>query len=301
MSLGPSHHLIDAALLADLTQNELRVFLVLFRQTLCFGKTTDAMNLTRLLNLSHLRKDRLLQALAGLLRKGLFTVQAHGEYKQLYTIAEPWLGEAKQGFFVPSVLPNRKRARQTEGISEKQNITSLTNTSIKPTTTPKAGGEKVAAAENLPYPASFDAAQRHRAAVIVKNLAPDVARDCLLILTQSMQQQAVKSPLGYLYGLVQAFHENRLDRSVLKPAPVAAATPATNPNPTPDQQRLRALQAEIRGLDQLFAFAGTEMDERSAAKRAAWVAECQRLREKSLTSNNCVKLHTNAVSFDSLS
>ena len=219
MSLGPAHHLIDAALLADLTQNELRVFLVLFRQTLCFGKTTDAMNLTRLLNLSHLRKDRLLQALAGLLRKGLFTVQAHGEYKQLYTIAEPWLGEAKQGFFVPSVLPNRKRARATEAISEKQNITSLTNTSIKPTTTPKAGGEKVAAAENLPYPASFDAAQRHRAAVIVKNLAPDVARDCLLILTQSMQQQAVKSPLGYLYGLVQAFHENRLDRSVLKPAP----------------------------------------------------------------------------------
>ena len=287
MSLGPAHHLIDAALLADLTQNELRVFLVLFRQTLCFGKTTDAMNLTRLLNLSHLRKDRLLQALAGLLRKGLFTVQAHGEYKQLYTIAEPWLGEAKQGFFVPSVLPNRKRTRATEAISEKQNITSLTNTSIKPTTTPKAGGEKVAAAENLPYPASFDAAQRHRAAVIVKNLAPDVARDCLLILTQSMQQQAVKSPLGYLYGLVQAFHENRLDRSVLKPAPapVAAATPATNPNPTPqkpnpDQQRLRALQAEIRGLDQLFAFAGTEMDERSAAKRAAWVAECQHLTEK---------------------
>ena len=287
MSLGPAHHLIDAALLADLTQNELRVFLVLFRQTLCFGKTTDAMNLTRLLNLSHLRKDRLLQALAGLLRKGLFTVQAHGEYKQLYTIAEPWLGEAKQGFFVPSVLPNRKATRQTEVISEKQNITSLTNTSIKPTTTPKGSGEKVAAAENLPYPASFDTAQRHRAAVIVKNLAPDVARDCLLILTQSMQQQAVKSPLGYLYGLVQAFHENRLDRSVLKPAPAptSTATPATNPNPTPqkpnpDQQRLRALQAEIRGLDQLFAFAGTEMDERSAAKRAAWVAECQHLTEK---------------------
>ena len=68
------------------------------------------------------------------------------------------------------------------------------------------------------------------------------------------------------------------------PAPTSTATPATNPNPTPkpnpDQQRLRALQAEIRGLDQLFAFAGTEMDERSAAKRAAWVAECQHLTEK---------------------
>ena len=78
------------------------------------------------------------------------------------------------------------------------------------TSTWQFDGEKVTAAENLPYPPSFDAALCHRAAVILTDLAPDVARDCLLILTQSMQQQAVKSPLGYLYGLVQAFHVSSL-------------------------------------------------------------------------------------------
>ena len=51
--------LIDAALAADLTQNELRVFLALFRQTLCYGKTADPLNMKRLATLTAIRKDRL--------------------------------------------------------------------------------------------------------------------------------------------------------------------------------------------------------------------------------------------------
>ena len=48
--------LIDAALQADLSQNELRVFLVLFRQTLCYGKTHDP--LTVPLNLYKLNQGQ---------------------------------------------------------------------------------------------------------------------------------------------------------------------------------------------------------------------------------------------------
>ena len=43
------------------------------------------------------------------------------------------------------------------------------------------------------------------------------------------------------------------------------------------QQRLHYLQAEIRGLDALFTYAGTAMDSASAARRAAWMQEYQQL------------------------
>ena len=78
--------LIDAALAADLTQNELRVFLALFRQTLCYGKTADPLNMKRLATLTAIRKDRLAPAIAGVTDKGLFTVQPHPVFErfQLY-------------------------------------------------------------------------------------------------------------------------------------------------------------------------------------------------------------------------
>ena len=78
MSLA--HELIDAALAADLSQNALRVFLALFRQTLCYGKTSDPLSLNRLVQLTHIRKDRVLPAVQVLLEKGLFTTQAHRLY-----------------------------------------------------------------------------------------------------------------------------------------------------------------------------------------------------------------------------
>lgn len=65
--------LIDAALAADLTQNELRVFLALFRQTICYGKIRDPLTVNRIAHISQIRKDRLPPALAKILQIGLFT------------------------------------------------------------------------------------------------------------------------------------------------------------------------------------------------------------------------------------
>ena len=62
---------IAAALSADLTQNELKAFLAIFHQTLCYGKTHDALTLKRVAQLAHVRADRLTPALRAIADKGI--------------------------------------------------------------------------------------------------------------------------------------------------------------------------------------------------------------------------------------
>ena len=274
--------LIDAALAADLTQNELKMFLVLFRQTICYSKKSDPLRLSSLIHYSHIRKDRLLPALQRLLQTGLFTRQPHPENEYEYSIAEEYLAPYADGFFAPALRKNGSDFRPTEAVSEKRTHTTKTNTIFNPTTT------------SLPYPETWNEQERRSAAHILDGLNPDDARDCLLILSRSMKARSVPSPLGYLHNLVKAARAGRLNRSVLQkqaapiptptqPASTAtanAATPSASASSTPPEalkQRLWAISEEIRSLDRLFAFAGEPMDSKTAAKKAQLVAEYQRL------------------------
>ena len=284
--------MIDAAFGADLTPNELKVFLILFRQTVCYGRKTDHLCIPQLVRLTGIRKDRLIPAIAAVLDKGLFQVRSSKEFQHRYEIPAEFLHPYPNGFYSPNVPQKRTDSRSTEGVSEKQNNTCITSTSIthtnnnaKPTTpTPS----------DLPYPPSFSQRMLQTAARILDGLSATDARDCLLVLNRAMQNQQVYSPLGYLQHLARAIRSGTFDRSVLKstsstpsaaakpaapatpttPAAATASTGASTPKPTAEQQqRLRYLHAEIRGLDLLFQQAGTHMDEKSAAKRAAWLSE----------------------------
>ena len=284
--------MIDAAMAADLTPNEHKVFLILFRQTVCYGRKTDHLCIPQLVRLTGIRKDRLIPAIAAVLDKGLFQVRSSKEFQHRYEIPAEFLHPYPNGFYSPNVPQKRTDSRSTEGVSEKQNNTCITSTSIthtnnnaKPTTpTPS----------DLPYPPSFSQRMLQTAARILDGLSATDARDCLLVLNRAMQNQQVYSPLGYLQHLARAIRSGTFDRSVLKSTsstpsaaakPAAPATPTTpaaattstgasTPKPTAEQQqRLRYLHAEIRGLDLLFQQAGTHMDEKSAAKRAAWLSE----------------------------
>ena len=62
---------IGAALAADLTQNQLKAFLALFHQTLCYGKEADALTDKRLSKLAGVRIDRLKTAVDTLVEKGI--------------------------------------------------------------------------------------------------------------------------------------------------------------------------------------------------------------------------------------
>ena len=282
--------LIDAALTADLTQNELKMFLVLFRQTICYSKKSDPLRLSSLIHYSHIRKDRLLPALQRLLQTGLFTRQPHPENEYEYSIAEEYLAPYADGFFAPALRKNGSDFRPTEAVSEKRTHTTKTNTIFNPTTT------------SLPYPETWNEQERRSAAHILDGLNPDDARDCLLILSRSMKARAVPSPLGYLHNLVKAARAGRLNRSVLQkqaaPIPTqttptqttstssanaATSTASASASSTPPEalkQRLWAISEEIRSLDRLFAFAGEPMDSKTAAKRTQLVEEYTRLRQE---------------------
>ncbi len=272
--------LIDAALAADLTQNELKIFLVLFRQTICYSKKSDPLRLSSLIHYSHIRKDRLLPALQKLLQTGLFTRKPHPENEHEYSIAEEYLAPYVDGFFAPALRKNGSDFRPTEAISEKQTHTTKTHTFFNSTTT------------SLPYPENWNEQERRSAAHILDGLNPDDARDCLLILSRSMKARSVPSPLGYLHNLVKAARAGRLNRSVLQKQPVptptqtastasaSTSTASASASSTPPEdlkQRLWAISEEIRSLDRLFAFAGEPMDSKTAAKKAQLVAEYQRL------------------------
>ncbi|MGB3917994.1 hypothetical protein J9253_16210 [Thiothrix litoralis] len=76
--------------------------------------------------------------------------------------------------------------------------------------------------------------------------------------------------------LIDAARRGTLDCSALQ----AHQQAAQHRTDTARNARLRALLGDIRGLDALFAHAGIPMDVMTAAKRAAWIAEYNTLRQE---------------------
>ena len=290
--------MIDAAMAADLTPNEHKVFLILFRQTVGYGRKTDNLCIPQFVRLTGIRKDRLIPAIASVLGKGLFEVSPSREFQHRYRIPAKFLAPYQSGFYPPNVPQNRIDSRSTEGVSEKQNNTGINTTGFTHTTaadpvnqanttTNQADSAQANSAPprpDLPYPPQLSPHHRRTAARLLHRLKFEDARDCLLVLHHAMQTQHVRSPLGYLQHLIRSVQEGTFDRSVLPPLPLDQNTPLA---PTSvhhvqamleaKQQRLRYLQAEIRGLDALYKKAGIPMDEASAARRADYVAEYQQL------------------------
>jgi phage replication O-like protein O len=268
-----SRILIDAALSASLSQNELKVFLVLLRQTLTFSKTADALTAKRIATLSHIRKDRVLPALQGLLHTQLFTTEPHPLYETKYSIHEQYLN-------TPSLPQNRKSTPCSEPISEKRVHTLQTFTRLNPNTTtaPPSTRPKTCSRDEvmstfkpvkaLPYPQTFTANDQHQAAQVLDGLSPKLASDCLQVLDQALQTGKVLKPLAYLYQLVKAARNGILDTSTL-PKTDERSTPL----PPSNTAQIRQLQAEIYSLDQLFQRSKLPMDSYSLKRRSALIEE----------------------------
>ncbi len=292
--------MIDAAMAADLTPNEHKVFLILFRQTVCYGRKTDNLCIPQFVKLTGIRKDRLIPAIASVLGKGLFEVSPSREFQHRYRIQAKFLASYQSGFYPPNVPQNRIDSRSTEGVSEKQNNTGINTTGFTHTTpadptansanqtnttaNPASQADSAPPRPDLPYPPQLSPHHRRTASRLLHQLKFEDARDCLLVLHHAMQTQHVRSPLGYLQHLIHSVQEGTFDRSVLPPLPLDQNTPLAPSSVhhvqamlAAKQQRLRYLQAEIRGLDALYQKAGMPMDEASAARRADYVAEYQQL------------------------
>jgi phage replication O-like protein O len=291
--------LIDAALAADLSKNEYKVFLALFRQTLCYGKASDPLTIKRLANLTGIRKDRLAQAVQGVIATGLFESRAHKIFDTLYTIGCGFFNETSTPFFAPHLSMNRNLTQATDTVSENQAVlpesrvhtstylTPFTQTPFTPTrpsteteatTKDRVGGSGDVV--TLPYPKAFTDSECQQAARCLDGLHPALASDCLQILSLSIEAGRVKSPLGYLNHLGKAARAGSLDRSLLaRPSPQTHFEKPMKAHPHAEQRyRLQTLAADIQALDRLQALAGGSLDLSTQTHRQALVSEFNSLK-----------------------
>lgn len=77
---------IDTALNAKLTKNQLLCFLAVFHQSLCYGKSSDAVTDKRLSEISKVRVDRLRPAMHKLVELGVIEAQEHDRFDGEYSI-----------------------------------------------------------------------------------------------------------------------------------------------------------------------------------------------------------------------
>lgn len=291
--------LIDAALAADLSKNEYKVFLALFRQTLCYGKASDPLTLKRLADLTGIRKDRLAQAVQSIITQGLFEATEHKIFDTLYAIGSAFLNEATLPFFAPHLPVNGNYSPATETVSEIRedlpenrvhtsiHLTPLTTTALttQPNQTKSEASEQAAVVvssdlNSLPYPENFTPTERQQAARCLDGLNPELASDCLQLLKLGLQSGRVKSPLAYLNQLGKAARAGHLDRSLLAP-PSSTPLPEAQvqrPAHTEQRYRLQILAADIQALDRLQALAGCPMDASTQMHRQALVSEFNALK-----------------------
>ena len=110
----------EAALAANLSKNEAKVFMTLTNQTIGYGKTFDHLTNKRLAQLAGIRQDRLHVAIEGVVEKGLFTVKTSTYYNFRYQISNTFL-ELFPIFFTPHIPKNRVNFQETERVSEIKN------------------------------------------------------------------------------------------------------------------------------------------------------------------------------------
>ena len=263
---------ISAALNADLTQNELKAFLVIFQQTLGYGKASDALTFKRIAKLARVRIDRLTPALRAIADQGLIEVQPHPIYGQSFSIPAPLLAQYPQRVFTPALPQNRNPTPLKRQPPPENQVHTVNNPTVNHPTPLNA--------ESLPYPASFDAASRRRASEILDGLSPHDANDCLHILQHALQQGKVKSPLGLLYQLAKAARHGTLDRSGLTPTTTPPTTQtAANSPAAPTRWRLQSIQADIQHIQNLYKLAGCELPDIEQRKLASLREEWERLRQ----------------------
>ena len=110
----------EAALNANLSKNEAKVFMALIHQTLGYGKAFDHLTNRRLAALAGIRQDRLQVAIEGVIDEGLFTVKKSKYYNFRYQIAPKFLDE-NPIFFTPHLPKKRDLPHVTEAAPEIQN------------------------------------------------------------------------------------------------------------------------------------------------------------------------------------
>lgn len=271
----PILQLIDAALAGDLTKNELKAFLALVRQTLCFGKTSDPLTLKRLATLTQVRKDRLELAIASILQKGLFTRVTHPIFEHEYHVHPQFLPKDAPLFFAPKLPKNGETFRESDDFSEKRIHTIQTNTNLKPTH--KQEPVPVCAvftpsAQELTKPSAVHQQAFNELLPALKKLPTAHANDVLALLNLAIQDGSIRTTQQRLGGaLIKAAKAGTLDTSTL-----ISLQPTEAPPKPIDHCYRQDLISKIHGLEGLKQLAGI-LDPHSEQQLHTWRQELKQL------------------------
>lgn len=236
MSKTLLRNMLDAAINGDLTLNEWRVFAVIVRQTIGFGKRADPLMDSRIAKLSGIRKDRIRHALTGIADKGLFEVTPHKWLDNTYTIPAAFFdGDATPRFFAPSAPLDGETPRvmgdfhhssgtyrdiplqspnSTDTNNDDQPSSPVCDCDLNPVTEIK----KPDAVDDATYVALLPA---------LRKLPNDKAVDVLALLAVAILDRSIKTTPEKLGGhFIKCAHLGTLDTSPLRDQQKAAADTA---------------------------------------------------------------------------
>lgn len=240
------HDLIDAALQAKCTQNELRVHLVLLRQTIGFGKSQDAISNRQLCDLSGVRSDRMQTAIEGLIEKGLWQRKKHRYYDYSYRIPEAH--NPTQKIITPALPRSPDFQESTPPSSE--NASRNSGSHIQTKQTNQTTHTDVSCVTGL------SESEQQLAKQLLKPLKPDDQNDCLKLFKLEFDLGKVKKPMAYLAALVKAAKRGLLDRSALR------YQQYQQNRPTPPAQHIERANAyaERKHLENMAKLAGIPLE-----------------------------------------
>jgi len=198
-------NIIDAALSANLKQNELKVLLVLLRQTIGFGKSHDHLTDKRIAQLSGLRVDRCRIAVDGIIQKGLFDGIESTDFDFRYDISGHFLAELDDGqFFTPHIPKNRDSFREKKAVSAKRRHTSLTPTPLTQQQPQTCGGEHNQQKQTVTLPEGISPENQQACLKAAEPLTEDQQARVSHAYHSFSEDKPVRSPAGLYLTLVKA-------------------------------------------------------------------------------------------------
>ncbi|VAW83075.1 hypothetical protein MNBD_GAMMA16-853, partial [hydrothermal vent metagenome] len=212
--------LSEAALIANLSKNEAKVFIALLNQTLGFGKSFDHLTYKRLAQLTGIRLDRLYEAVDGVIDAGLFEQETSSYYDYRYQIAEKFLKQSPI-FFTPHLPKNGNNLPKEEDLSVPQNdppkngdIHNNTSTSFNPTKSiPQQTAveyEKSPPPSSVNLPATIEPQHQATCLNALKDLSPEQQRRVIETFEIKGKHETIYNPVGLLIVLAKAEREGRL-------------------------------------------------------------------------------------------
>lgn len=234
MSKTLLRNMLDAAINGDLTLNEWRVFAVILRQTVGFGKRADPLMDSRISKLSGIRKDRIRHALQGIADKRLFDVAPHKWLDNTYTIPAAFFdGDATPRFFAPSAPLNGETPRamgdfhHSSGTYRDLPLQRSTSTDTNNDDQPSEPVCDVPVNFNpvtaIKKPEEVDDATYVALIPALRKLPNDKAVDVLALLAVAIRDRSIKTTPEKLGGhFIKCAHLGTLDTSPLRDQQKAA-------------------------------------------------------------------------------